>query len=129
MIPFFKRAEPCQPLLREEQTPGPPRSADPVQRTANSRLGNRYGIAPPTEQEAIDSIARTFSPTRARTIWNLARYACGYADASRPLSLEELAHIADFYRGGQGAMSVIGQSLYLRIASYRQIMATEESIT
>ena len=76
-----------------------------------------YGLAPPTPGDALAFLARAVGPDRAAAEW-LA--ACQRAGAPRAdLSVDEMMRVAEQLAGQEGVVGVIGQSLVVRVRTYR----------
>lgn len=76
-----------------------------------------YGLAPPTHHDALAFLARAVGPDRAADVWVRA---C--ADAGTPrtgLTVDEMMRAAERLAEQAGVVGVIGQSLVVRVRTYR----------
>jgi hypothetical protein len=76
-----------------------------------------YGLAPPTHHDALAFLARALGPDRAADVWVRA---C--ADAGTPrtgLDVDEMMRVAERLAEQEGVVGVIGQSLVVRVRTYR----------
>jgi len=77
----------------------------------------RYGLAPPSEIDALTMLARVTGVDQAAKVWIRARRAAGLR-ADGPLSPEELLRVAEALMKGQGCEPAVGTSLAVRVRSW-----------
>ncbi|HET7232551.1 MAG TPA: hypothetical protein VFJ16_21255 [Longimicrobium sp.] len=77
----------------------------------------RYGLAPPSEDDALLMLARALGVDRAAKAWLRARRAAGL-QAHGKLTPEELLRAADALTQGDGCEPAIGTSLAVRVRSW-----------
>lgn len=77
----------------------------------------RYGLAPPSEDDALGMLARVLGVDRAVQAWLRARRAAGLA-AHGTLTAEELLRAAEALSRGEGCEPAIGTSLAVRVRSW-----------
>jgi len=76
-----------------------------------------YGLAPPTPGDALAFLARAVGPDRAASEW---LGACKRAGApSAGLSVDEMMRVSERLAEQEGVVGVIGQSLVVRVRTYR----------
>ncbi|HEX6750960.1 MAG TPA: hypothetical protein VF092_26970 [Longimicrobium sp.] len=75
----------------------------------------RYGLAPPNEEDALTMLARVMGVDGATKAWLRACRAAGVSrDGVHRLSPEELLRIAEQLVRGEGAERAVGTSLAVR---------------
>lgn len=77
----------------------------------------RYGLAPPSENDALTMLARVMGVHEAAKVWIRARAAAGL----RPLGAltpEELLRAAEALSKGGGVEPAVGTSLAVRVRSW-----------
>lgn len=82
-----------------------------------------YGLAPPTRGDALAFLARGVGADRAASVW---LRAC--ADAGAPPdggSIDQMLGVAERLAAQAGVVGVIGQSLLVRIRTYRLLAGTQ----
>lgn len=79
----------------------------------------RYGLAPPTEDDALAMLARALGADRAASVWIGARAAAGLRGGGA-LSPEQLLAVAERLaeRGEDGVTRVVASSLAVRARTY-----------
>jgi hypothetical protein len=76
-----------------------------------------YGLAPPAPRDALAFLARAVGPDQAATVW---LRACSRAGApSADLSVDEMMRVSERLAEEEGVVGVIGQSLMVRVRTYR----------
>jgi hypothetical protein len=76
-----------------------------------------YGLGPPTQGDALASLARAVGPDRAAGVW---LRACADAGAPRTnLDVDEMMRVAERLAEQEGVVGVIGKSLVVRVRTYR----------
>lgn len=83
-----------------------------------------YALAPPTEQDAITFLARALGPDQAVTLW--VQTCRGAGVRSGGLGLDELERAAKALAALQGVAGVIGNSLVIRLRTYRLLEKTRQ---
>lgn len=76
-----------------------------------------YGLAPPTPGDALAFLARAVGPDRAAAEWLAACKRAGAPSAG--LSVDEMMRVAERLAEQEGLVGVIGQSLVVRVRTYR----------
>jgi hypothetical protein len=77
----------------------------------------RYGLAPPSEDDALGMLARVLGVDRAAQAWLRARRAAGLREHGT-LSPEELLRAAEALTQGEGCAPAVGTSLAVRVRSW-----------
>jgi hypothetical protein len=77
----------------------------------------RYGLAPPSEDDALSMLARVMGVERAAKVWVGARRAAGLR-LHGPLTPDELLRVAEGLMGGEGCEPAVGTSLAVRVRSW-----------
>ena len=79
----------------------------------------RYGLAPPTEDDALAMLARALGADRAASVWIGARAAAGVRGGGG-LTPEQLLAVAERLAGGDGdgVTRVVASSLAVRARTY-----------
>ena len=76
-----------------------------------------YGLTPPGPSDALAFLARAVGPDQAAAHW---LRACARAGAPRAnLSVDEMMRVSEQLAGEEGVVGVIGQSLLVRVRTYR----------
>jgi hypothetical protein len=83
-----------------------------------------YALAAPTEQDAITFLARALGADRAVSLWVRTCQEAGVR--SGRLSLDELARAAQALARHEGVAGVIGNSLVIRLRTYRLLEKTRQ---
>lgn len=81
-----------------------------------------YGLAPPTEQDALGFLARALGPDQAAALW--VRTCRDAGVRSSGMSLDELERAAQALAAQEGVAGVIGSSLVIRLRTYRLLEKT-----
>ncbi|HYW12917.1 MAG TPA: hypothetical protein VE871_13245 [Longimicrobium sp.] len=76
-----------------------------------------YGLAPPTPGDALAFLARGVGPDRAAGEWLGACKRAGAPTAG--LSVDEMMRVSGRLAEQDGVVGVIGQSLVVRVRTYR----------
>jgi len=76
-----------------------------------------YGLAPPTEDDALGMLARVLGVDRAAQAWLRARRAAGLSGHGA-LTPEQLLRAAEALTAGEGCEPAIGTSLAVRVRSW-----------
>lgn len=79
-----------------------------------------YSLAAPTEQDALDSLARLLGPDQASDTWTAARAAAGCRLG--PLTPDAYATVLDQLKAQGGMASIVGNSLSVRLRAYRSLI-------
>ena len=75
----------------------------------------RYGLAPPSEDDALTMLARVIGVDRAAAVWARALREAGFGVAGRTvLGPAELLRVAEVLMRSTGAERAIGNSLAVR---------------
>jgi hypothetical protein len=77
----------------------------------------RYGLAPPSEDDALGMLARVLGVDRAAKAWLRARRTAGVREHGA-LSPEELLRAAEALTQGEGCEPAVGTSLAVRVRSW-----------
>jgi hypothetical protein len=77
----------------------------------------RYGLAPPSEDDALTMLARAMGVDQAAKAWLRARRAAGLR-AHGPLTPHELLRAAEALTRGDGIEPAVGTSLAVRVRSW-----------
>lgn len=83
-----------------------------------------YALAAPTEQDAITFLARALGPDRAVSLWVRTCQEAGVR--SGKLGLDELERAAQALAKQEGVAGVIGNSLVIRLRTYRLLEKTRQ---
>lgn len=83
-----------------------------------------YALAAPTEQDAVTFLARALGADRAVSLWVRTCQAAGVR--SGKLSLDELERAAQALAGQEGVAGVIGNSMVIRLRTYRLLEKTRQ---
>lgn len=83
-----------------------------------------YALAPPTEQDAITFLARALGPDAAVSLW--VRTCRDAGVRSGRLGMDELERAAKALAGTEGVAGVIGNSLVIRLRTYRLLERTRQ---
>ncbi|WP_420129331.1 hypothetical protein [Longimicrobium sp.] len=83
-----------------------------------------YALAAPTEQDAITFLARALGPDRAVSLWVRTCQEAGVR--SGKLGLDELERAAQALARQEGVAGVIGNSLVIRLRTYRLLEKTRQ---
>ncbi|HEX6368436.1 MAG TPA: hypothetical protein VF006_05880 [Longimicrobium sp.] len=83
-----------------------------------------YALAAPTEQDAITFLARALGADRAVSLWVRTCQEAGVR--SGRLGLDELERAAQALAGQEGVAGVIGNSLVIRLRTYRLLEKTRQ---
>lgn len=78
-----------------------------------------YGLAAPTEQDALDSLARLLGPDRAPETWAAARAAAGHRFG--PLSMDAYAAVLNQLKTQGGMAGIVGNSMSVRLRTYQSV--------
>ncbi|HEX8903584.1 MAG TPA: hypothetical protein VF771_01940 [Longimicrobiaceae bacterium] len=79
----------------------------------------RYGLAPPTEEDALTMLARVMGVDGATRAWLRACRSAGVSRHGVPrLSADELLRVAEKLAEGEGTERVIGTSLAVRTRTW-----------
>jgi hypothetical protein len=82
-----------------------------------------YGLAPPTQGDALASLARAVGPDRAADLW---LRACAEAGVPRSnLDVDDMMRVAERLAEQEGVVGVIGTSLAVRARTYRLLASTQ----
>jgi hypothetical protein len=81
-----------------------------------------YALAPPTEQDAMSFLARALGPDQAAALW--VRTCQGAGVRSGRMGLDELERAAQALAAQEGVAGVIGNSLVIRLRTYRLLEKT-----
>ncbi len=76
-----------------------------------------YALAPPTEQDALGFLARALGPDGAAALWVRTCQAAGVRSGG--MGLDELERAAQALAAQEGVAGVIGNSLVIRLRTYR----------
>jgi hypothetical protein len=82
-----------------------------------------YALAPPSEDDALGFLARALGPDRAAQLWVATCREAGVR--SGRLSLDELERAAQLLAAQEGVAGVIGNSLVIRLRTYRLLEKTQ----
>ena len=82
-----------------------------------------YALAQPTEQDALGFLARALGPDRAAQLWVATCREAGVR--SGQLGVEELERAAQALAKQEGVAGVIGNSLVIRLRTYRLLEKTQ----
>lgn len=77
----------------------------------------RYGLAPPSELDALTMLARVTGVDQAARVWIRARRDAGLR-ADGPLSPDDLLRVAEALMKGDGCEPAVGASLAVRVRSW-----------
>jgi hypothetical protein len=83
-----------------------------------------YALAAPTEQDAITFLARALGPDRAVSLWVRTCQEAGVR--SGKLGVDELERAAQALLKHEGVAGVIGNSLVIRLRTYRLLEKTRQ---
>jgi hypothetical protein len=83
-----------------------------------------YALAAPTEQDAITFLARALGADRAVSLWVRTCQEAGVR--SGKLSLDELERAAQALSKHEGVAGVIGNSMVIRLRTYRLLEKTRQ---
>ncbi|HEX6041939.1 hypothetical protein [Longimicrobium sp.] len=83
-----------------------------------------YALAPPTADDALAYLARAVGPDRAAGVWLRACAAVGAPRAT--LSVDEMMRVSEHLAREQGVVGVIGQSLVVRVRTYRLLASAQQ---
>jgi hypothetical protein len=83
-----------------------------------------YALAAPTEQDAITFLARALGADRAVSLWVRTCQDAGVR--SGRLTLDELERAAQALATHEGVAGVIGNSLVIRLRTYRLLERTRQ---
>ncbi|HYR09527.1 MAG TPA: hypothetical protein VEQ60_17265 [Longimicrobium sp.] len=83
-----------------------------------------YALAAPTEQDAITFLARALGPDAAVSLWVRTCQEAGVR--SGRLTLDELERAAQALARQEGVAGVIGNSLVIRLRTYRLLERTRQ---
>jgi hypothetical protein len=83
-----------------------------------------YALAAPTEQDAIAFLARAMGADRAVSLWVRTCQEAGVR--SGKLSLDELERAAQALSTQEGVAGVIGNSMVIRLRTYRLLEKTRQ---
>lgn len=81
-----------------------------------------YALAPPTEHDAMEFLARALGPDQAAALW--VRTCRGAGVPSSGMGLDELERAAQALAAQEGVAGVIGSSLLIRLRTYRLLERT-----
>jgi hypothetical protein len=83
-----------------------------------------YALAAPSEQDAITFLARALGADRAVSLWVRTCREAGVRSGS--LGLDELERAAQALSKQEGVSGVIGNSLVIRLRTYRLLEKTRQ---
>jgi hypothetical protein len=83
-----------------------------------------YALSAPTEQDAITFLARALGADRAVSLWVRTCQEAGVR--SGKLTLDELERAAQALAKQEGVAGVIGNSLVIRLRTYRLLERTRQ---
>jgi hypothetical protein len=83
-----------------------------------------YALAAPTEQDAITFLARALGADRAVSLWVRTCQEAGVRSGS--LGVDELERAAQALSRQEGVAGVIGNSLVIRLRTYRLLEKTRQ---
>ena len=83
-----------------------------------------YGLAIPTEADVVHAIRRHFGADETARIWDAACRGAGLRRHGRTLLPDDLAPLAAWLAGQEGVLRAVGQSLAIRLRTYRLLAAT-----
>lgn len=83
-----------------------------------------YALAAPTEQDAITFLARALGADRAVSLWVRTCHEAGVR--SGRLGMDELERAAQALSKQEGVAGVIGNSLVIRLRTYRLLEKTRQ---
>lgn len=106
MAPFNRTAKKMQ-----EQAPGP----------------SGYRLAAPSRDDAMAFLARALGADKAASVWTTACRAAGVSPATRDMGVDALIRVADWLGGQPGVVGVIGQSLLVRLRTYRLLSRNKDA--
>jgi len=78
----------------------------------------RYGFAPPHEDDGLTMLARVVGVERAAAAWSRARREAGIAAGAHELDPAGLLRVAEVLARSEGAERVIGTSLAVRARTW-----------
>jgi hypothetical protein len=76
-----------------------------------------YALSPPTEQDALGFLARALGPDHAASLW--VRTCRDAGVRSGALGVDEMERAAVALAAHEGVAGVIGNSLVIRLRTYR----------
>lgn len=82
---------------------------------------NRYDYDRPTEKRALEALARLVGEEEADEVWRAACRRVGVVPVASGLTLDELIAVADELKRLDGLPSIAGNSLSVRLRSYRGV--------
>jgi hypothetical protein len=83
-----------------------------------------YALAPPTEQDALGFLARALGPDQAASLW--VRTCRDAGVRSGALGPDEMERAAQALAAHEGVAGVIGNSLVIRLRTYRLLARTRQ---
>lgn len=78
-----------------------------------------YGLAAPTEQDALTSLARLLGPDKASETWGAARTAAGHRSGA--LTPEAYASVLNELKAQGGMAGIVGNSMSVRLRTYQSV--------
>lgn len=99
-------------------TAPPPRPAPPAPAAIPG-----YGLAVPTEADVRHAIRRHFGADETARLWDAACRGAGIRRSGRVLLPDELMPIATWLAAQDGVLRAVGQSLAIRLRTYRMLAA------
>ena len=78
----------------------------------------KYGLAPPHEDDGLTMLARVIGVERAAAAWSRARREAGVPDDGRALAPGQLLRVAEVLVRGEGPEQAIGTSLAVRVRTW-----------
>ena len=82
-----------------------------------------YALSPPSEQDALGFLARALGPDRAAQLWVAICREAGVPSGN--LGVDELERAARVLAAQEGVAGVIGNSLVIRLRTYRLLEKTQ----
>ena len=82
-----------------------------------------YGLAPPTSDDALAYLARAVGPDRAAGVWLRACAAVGVPRGG--LDADQMMRVAEHLSREEGVVGVIGNSLVVRVRTYRLLAVAQ----
>ena len=83
-----------------------------------------YALAPPTERDAMEFLARALGADQAASLW--VRTCRDTGVRSSGMGLDELERAAQALAKQEGVVGVIGNSLVIRLRTYRLLERTRQ---
>lgn len=83
-----------------------------------------YALSPPSEQDALGFLARALGPDQAAALW--VRTCRDVGVRSGALGVDEMERAAQALSAHPGVAGVIGNSLVIRLRTYRLLARTRQ---